>query len=74
MLDQSDSLPMIKSVGYVFPGEGVENLAELPDGVHGSYKVKTDKGKTIEADIIIKCIGLKVNSAAYASSLSKLWL
>lgn len=50
--------------------DNVENLDELPDQVHGSYEVKTQKGKTVHADIILKCTGLKPNSSSYSSGLS----
>ncbi|XP_033120461.1 apoptosis-inducing factor 2-like, partial [Anneissia japonica] len=50
-------------------GEKVTNLSELP--VDGSAKcvVKTDKGSEIEADLVIVCIGLKVNSDVYSKAL-----
>ena len=33
--------------------------------------VKTDKGKSVEADLAIPCTGLKVNCDAYKSSLGR---
>ena len=47
----------------------MENLDDVPDIVHGLYSIKTDKGTTLEIDLVIKCIGLTVNSSAYSSSL-----
>jgi len=55
---------------HVILNELVENLADLPDGVHGSYQVKTNKGSTVDADLVIKATGLKVNTTAYANSLA----
>lgn len=37
----------------------------------GPLTVKTDKGTSLEADIIVKCIGNKINSEAYKSCLSE---
>jgi NADH dehydrogenase FAD-containing subunit len=50
--------------------EKVENVDDLPNVTHGSYEIKTNKGTVRKADLIIKTTGLKVNSAAYSSSLA----
>ncbi|XP_008301611.1 ferroptosis suppressor protein 1 [Stegastes partitus] len=52
-------------------GQKVANLSELPlNVVQKDTVVTTDTGNTVTADLIISCAGLKVNSAAYASSLT----
>ncbi|XP_024864819.1 apoptosis-inducing factor 2 isoform X2 [Kryptolebias marmoratus] len=52
-------------------GQKVCNLSELQLNVtQKNTVVKTDKGETLTTDLIICCTGLKINSAAYASSLS----
>ncbi|XP_070697259.1 ferroptosis suppressor protein 1 [Pempheris klunzingeri] len=52
-------------------GQKVPNLSELQLNVtRKNTVVTTDKGTTLTTDLIICCIGLKVNSAAYASSFS----
>ncbi|XP_018517665.1 ferroptosis suppressor protein 1 [Lates calcarifer] len=52
-------------------GQKVSNLSELQLNVtQKNMEVSTDKGETLTTDLIICCTGLKVNSAAYASSLS----
>ncbi|KAM3835928.1 ferroptosis suppressor protein 1-like [Diretmus argenteus] len=51
-------------------GQKVSNMAELQLNVTKSNMlVTTDQGATISTDLVISCTGLKVNSAAYASSL-----
>lgn len=51
-------------------GQKVSNLSELQLNVtQKNMEVSTDKGETLTTDLIICCTGLKVNSAAYASSL-----
>eukprot|EP00064_Thunnus_orientalis_P021349 superscaffoldBa00006417_g21510 len=50
-------------------GQKVSNLSELQLNVTCSNMlVTTDKGDKLTTDLIICCTGLKVNSAAYASS------
>ncbi|XP_042290005.1 apoptosis-inducing factor 2 [Thunnus albacares] len=52
-------------------GQKVSNLSELQLNVTCSNMlVTTDKGDKLTTDLIICCTGLKVNSAAYASSFS----
>ncbi|XP_070771769.1 ferroptosis suppressor protein 1 [Enoplosus armatus] len=52
-------------------GQKVSNLSELQLNVtQRNTVVTTDKGDRLTTDLIICCIGLKVNSAAYASSFS----
>ncbi|XP_006823634.1 ferroptosis suppressor protein 1-like [Saccoglossus kowalevskii] len=51
-------------------GEKVENMDDLPDHfMEEKFKVTTNKGNEIEANLIIKCTGTKVNTSAYAESL-----
>ncbi|XP_026210221.1 apoptosis-inducing factor 2 [Anabas testudineus] len=51
-------------------GQKVSNLSELQLNVtQKNMKVSTDKGETIETDLIICCTGLRVNAAAYTSGL-----
>ncbi|XP_060896443.1 apoptosis-inducing factor 2 [Labrus mixtus] len=63
----------------VLVGKGVEllldqkvlNLSELQLNVtQKNTIVTTDKGTSLTTDLIISCVGLKINSAAYASSFS----
>ncbi|MBN3276018.1 AIFM2 factor, partial [Polyodon spathula] len=50
--------------------EKVSNLAELSINVtQKGMKVLTDKGSEVTADLIIRCTGIRVNSAAYSSAL-----
>lgn len=62
-----------KGIKVIF-GEKV-NLAELDfqpgiGWLAGPLTVKTNKETSIEADMIVKCIGNKINNEAYQSSLS----
>ncbi|XP_037552318.1 apoptosis-inducing factor 2 [Nematolebias whitei] len=51
-------------------GQKVSNLSELRLNVtQKNTEVKTDKGETLTTDLIVCCAGLKINSAAYASSI-----
>ncbi|XP_033103863.1 apoptosis-inducing factor 2-like [Anneissia japonica] len=50
-------------------GERVTNLEELPTAAEKSV-VRTDKGSSIEADLVVPCTGLKVNTSAYGISLA----
>lgn len=53
-------------------GQKVSNLSELQLNVtHKNLLVVTDQGTRLTTDLIISCIGLKINSAAYASSFRK---
>ncbi|XP_057291756.1 ferroptosis suppressor protein 1-like [Hydractinia symbiolongicarpus] len=49
-------------------GEKVENLNDLSETGPGT--VVTNKGTSIEADVLFKFVGLKVNNDAYKDSLS----
>ncbi|XP_039994266.1 apoptosis-inducing factor 2 [Xiphias gladius] len=52
-------------------GQKVSNLSELRLNVtQKNMVVTTDKGETLTTDLLVCCTGLKVNSAAYASSFS----
>ncbi|XP_041645256.1 apoptosis-inducing factor 2 isoform X2 [Cheilinus undulatus] len=52
-------------------GQKVENMSELKLNVtQKNMVVTTDKGTSLTVDLVISCIGLKINSAAYASSFS----
>lgn len=45
-------------------------MSELPlNRTQKNLQVRTDKGETLETDLIICCTGIRVNSGAYASSL-----
>ncbi|XP_008428719.1 ferroptosis suppressor protein 1 [Poecilia reticulata] len=49
----------------------VSNLSELPlNRTQKNLQVRTDKGETLETDLVICCTGIRVNSGAYASSLA----
>lgn len=55
--------------GFCVSGQKVSNLSELQLNVtRKNTAVTTDKGEQLTTDLIICCTGLKVNSAAYASS------
>lgn len=49
--------------------EKVTNLSELRNCERDT--VKTDKGRSIVADIVMKCIGLNINSKAYERNFSR---
>ncbi|MGH0125789.1 UNVERIFIED_CONTAM: hypothetical protein FKN15_051030 [Acipenser sinensis] len=50
--------------------EKVSNLTELSINVtQKGMKVLTDKGSEVTADLVIRCTGIRVNSAAYSSAL-----
>uniref|UniRef100_A0A665TX35 Ferroptosis suppressor protein 1 n=1 Tax=Echeneis naucrates TaxID=173247 RepID=A0A665TX35_ECHNA len=52
-------------------GQKVRNMSELQLNVtQKNMVVSTERGETVTTDLIICCTGLKVNSAAYASSFS----
>ncbi|XP_006078140.3 ferroptosis suppressor protein 1 isoform X1 [Bubalus bubalis] len=49
--------------------ERVSNLEALPVNEHGEcIKVQTDKGTEVDANLVIVCNGIKINSAAYRSA------
>lgn len=49
----------------------MSNLSELQlNETRRNTEVTTDKGHTLSTDLIVSCTGLRVNSAAYSSSLS----
>lgn len=49
--------------------ENVANLDELEFGKAGDYTITTEKGSSVQTNLIIKCTGLAVNSEGYATSL-----
>ncbi|XP_071329524.1 ferroptosis suppressor protein 1 [Trachinotus anak] len=52
-------------------GQKVTKLSELQLNVtQKNMMVSTDRGDTLTTDLVVCCTGLKVNSAAYASSFS----
>ncbi|XP_056250798.1 apoptosis-inducing factor 2 [Seriola aureovittata] len=52
-------------------GQKVVSLSELQLNVtQRNMEVATERGETLTTDLIVCCTGLKVNSAAYASSFS----
>lgn len=52
-------------------GQKVNDLSQLQLNVtRKNTEVTTDKGERLTTDLIISCTGLRVNSAAYASSLA----
>nr|XP_033469241.1 apoptosis-inducing factor 2 [Epinephelus lanceolatus] len=52
-------------------GDKVANLSQLQLNVtQRNTEVRTERGDTLTTDLIICCTGLRVNSAAYASSFS----
>ncbi|KAM9061046.1 ferroptosis suppressor protein 1 isoform 4-T7 [Sarcophilus harrisii] len=51
-------------------GERVTNLEELPlNEYRDSIHVQTDKGTQLEANLVILCNGIKINSSAYSGAL-----
>ncbi|KAM9365630.1 ferroptosis suppressor protein 1 [Pholidichthys leucotaenia] len=52
-------------------GQKVNDLSQLELNVtKKNMTVTTDRGETLTIDLIISCVGLKVNSAAYATNLA----
>lgn len=52
-------------------GHKVLNMSQLPLNVTTKDTVvTTDKGTSVTVDLVISCVGLKINSAAYASGFS----
>ncbi len=49
----------------------MEELQRYENYTMGPVTVTTDKGTSIEADIVFKCTGLTTNSDAYKESLGK---
>ena len=53
-------------------GERVSNLEALPVNERREcIKVQTDKGTEVDANLVIVCNGIKINSAAYRSTFGK---
>ncbi|XP_017897997.1 PREDICTED: apoptosis-inducing factor 2 isoform X2 [Capra hircus] len=53
--------------------ERVSNLEALPVNEHCEcIKVQTDKGMEVDANLVIVCNGIKINSAAYRSAFGSL--
>ncbi|KAJ8250567.1 hypothetical protein COCON_G00224890 [Conger conger] len=66
---QAKEVLLEKGVELVL-GQKVSNLSDLELNVtRKNMTVLTDKGRELTADLVISCIGNKVNSAAYSSSL-----
>lgn len=51
-----------------------ERLAEQNQDANGDINVKTNKGKTIQADLVLDCTGLKANTAPLKPLLGDNWL
>lgn len=50
----------------------MSNLEELPLNEYRDYiKVQTDKGTEVATNLVIPCIGIKINSSAYRSAFGK---
>ena len=48
----------------------MENLADIPRDLSGGPReLRTDKGTTIQADLVFVCIGVTINKTAYSESL-----
>jgi len=62
----------IPTNSILFSGERVSNLDELQQCEGGT--VKTDKGTTIEADLVINVTGDKVDPTGYKDGLGLLLL
>ncbi|KAM6916446.1 ferroptosis suppressor protein 1 [Xenentodon cancila] len=68
---QAKEILLEKGVELVL-GQKVSNLSELKLNVtQKNLLVSTDKGETLTADLVISCAGLRVNTAAYGTSLSR---
>ena len=61
----------IKSPVSCVTEERVEDLDQYENYTMGPVTVRTDKGTTIEADIVFKCVGLTINAEAYRDGLGK---
>ena len=57
------------NVFNLFVDEKVSNLDDIPD--MEAATVHTNNGMTIEADLVIKCTGLRINSEGYSEGLGK---
>ncbi|XP_037307055.2 apoptosis-inducing factor 2 [Pungitius pungitius] len=67
---QAKEVLLEKGVELVL-GQKVSNLSELQLNVtQKNQEVRTERGEVLTSDLIICCTGMKVNSAAYASSFS----
>ncbi|XP_077938101.1 ferroptosis suppressor protein 1 isoform X1 [Gasterosteus aculeatus] len=67
---QAKEVLLEKGVELVL-GQKVSNLSELQLNVtQKNHEVRTERGEVLTSDLIICCTGIKVNSAAYASSFS----
>lgn len=51
-----------------------ERLAEQTQDANGDINVKTNKGNTIQADLVLDCTGLKANTAPLKPILGDTWL
>lgn len=50
-----------------------ERLAEQEEDINGEIKVKTNRGNTIQADLVLDCTGLKANTAPLKPILGENW-
>ena len=72
MLKQFNNNQLYSYIDYIIFITGEKVSEGLQDsGVYGPCQVVTDKGTTINADVVIRCTGAQVNSQAYATSLSE---
>ena len=49
----------------------VANLDELQLNIHAEQVIKTSTGKDLECDLVIACIGMKINSEFYTEELGE---
>ncbi|XP_074532508.1 ferroptosis suppressor protein 1 [Halichoeres trimaculatus] len=68
---QDAKLVLVEKGVELLLGQKVLNLSELQlNVISRNMVVSTDRGTSLTTDLIISCVGLKINSAAYASSFS----
>ena len=49
--------------------EHVNNVSSFEHYTEGEFTIATNRGLTLTADMVFKCIGVKINSGAYKNSL-----
>ncbi|KAM4730076.1 ferroptosis suppressor protein 1 isoform 1-T2 [Anableps anableps] len=68
--EQAKEVLLEKGVELVL-GQKVSNMSELAlNRTQKNLEVRTDKGEILVTDLVICCTGVRINSAAYASSLA----
>lgn len=68
---QDAKLVLVEKGVELLLGQKVLNLSKLQLNVtNKNMVVTTDRGTSLTTDLIISCVGLKINSVAYASSFS----